>query len=772
MTLPRLDSATVRAYLARLDHPDVSLDVSGLARLVRAHLYALPFHHLTLLAGGQRAYGYPPVEASVEGNLAGLGGAGEALTPPFVALLQTLGFDAGLAAATLANSGEHIVGVVRFPYGRFVVDIGSGLPCLHPLPLQGGPFGFTAYGCAFHFETDEVGHRLWWTRPDGQREAIYHVDPEVRTYASFQALRGRRPEFQHGPAIADLRVVRMTEWALATVRDGSYQRFAGGLSSTRPVTSWTALAELLEHVFGLPADLIDRALHALRSSRSDLLTSTAPERTPRILLSVGVTDRVEGIRGLLGSAADALTPGAREATAVGVLVLDNGRGTGGAGGLGAAIAEARQRGLRVVVVRAQEELARLAPVQQMGLLPSGLTVPLPIGATRTLQAALLHQHLRTGAFDLPHPSDGGGPVLVWMLDDDLAFRRLGEDAEGWHEVPREDVFAQVERLWRDHPGLSVALGTFTGDPPIPGYATFHVQTRDLAGNLAELGARAPEAPWEPSAAPRQLPDYYYDHARHASGHLSAVFPWRPPERGPWTVRAAFRSLCDAFAEVPHGRLVTRPLIRGREVRPEPSRNRGGNALFLDPDALVAAPYPVLCDEDRVMTRRADTLWAHLIAREPLIRMLQVDLDLMHGRSRGDRSSPLTGQQPDAIALRRFVESQERGVVLARLLERESPASRGDAEREVALRRQLLARSREGVVEALRDAREALEREDAWWWRDAEDAARARRCLGAAAEVERLSGAVDALIDPELPERLARFVNVVVAALPAWRATWA
>lgn len=697
MTLPQLGDATVLAYLARLGHPVVSVDLQGLSRLHKAHLLALPFHNLGLLANEGREPGLASIEAAVEGNIAGLGGTRLQLTPPFVALLRALGFDAWLT--------DDLVGAVRLPEGRFAVDV---------------------------------------------------------------ALEG----LGSGPSLGSLWAARRSEWALVSIRDAFYQRIAGGLTTTRPVTGWDAMAALLHSTFGLPEELIARALHSLRRQMPELLGEAGPPRSSlRFILSLAVTERTEGMGELLRSAADALERDQRPGDSVGVLLLDNGRSGRGGAALEAVLEDARQRGLRVTRVEAGNELGRLAPFQECGLLPAAPAVPLPIGASRTLQASLLHEHLRTGALGLPYPGDGGGPVAVWMLDDDVSFRRLRETPEGLEVEPLGDLFARAESLWTRHPEVSIVLGTYTGEPPIPGYATFQVQTHDLAGNLRTLAALAPEAPWTPGGAPRELADYYYDHARGSAAHLQAVFSWTPPGRAPWNVREAFHTLCAAFTRVPHGQQVTRPLTHGPVSHLVPSRNRGGNALFLDLDALVAAPYPVMRGVDGVMTRRADTLWAHLIAREPLIHLVQADLDLMHGRRAGDGNSPLAEQQPDPVALRGFVEGQERGVVLARLLEREAAMETADAEREVSVRRGLLARGREGVREAVAAARSVLVHPEAWWWREEDDAMSARACLDALAQVETLARAVDALGDPALPERLADFARHVLTALPDWRSTW-
>lgn len=763
MKLPRLGHETVRAYLARLGNPDISLDAGGLSCLLQAHLRALPFHNLALLAAGEAAPAHPPVEAAVEGNLAGLGGTCHALTPPFVTLLRALGFEAWLAGATIHEPGDHVVGIVRLPEGRFVVDVGSGYPCLHPLPLEGAALDFTAYGVAFRFERDaHDGHRLRRLLSHGQWETAYQLTPEPCPSDAFL-----KPQ-----AAPSLRAARMSAWAMASLQNGFYQRFAGGLATARPVPGWDAMAELLSLTFGLPEALIAQALHCLRGRVPDLLEAARGPRPPlRFILSLAVTDRTASTSQLLQSLVGNL--GSRAEGMVGVLVLDNGQGRTNEGEvtLEELLEDSRKQGLRLARVNARDELERLAPSQRCGLLPTRLGIPLPIGASRTLQACLLHEHLRTGTLGLPHPGDGGGPVAVWMLDDDLSFLRLRETSEGFVVEPMSDLLDRAEALWTQHPEVSVALGACMGEPPIPGYATLRVQVHDLLGNLREMTQREPGTPWAPGPAPRDLPDYYYDHARGSKAHLRAVFPWTPPGRAPWRLREAFRSLCAAFTRVPHGQQVTRPLpYRPVDVL-APSRHRGGNALFLDLDALFAAPYPVLRGEDGIMTRRADTLWAHLLAREPMLRLVQAELELLHGRRPGDGNSPLATHLPDTAALRGFVEAQERGVVLARLLEHEAPLKTANAEREVSSRRELLAQGREAVSQEIEEARRVLTRPEAWWWHEQEDAASAQACLGALEQVKLLVGAVNALEEPSLPERLADFARHVVATLPTWRATW-
>jgi arylamine N-acetyltransferase len=765
VSLPRLDAPTVRAYLARLGGAEVSPDLEGLKRLHRAHLLALPAHNLFQLAVEGTVRRPLRLESAVEDLLVGPGGSREVLTPAFILLLRGLGFDAWLCQADSGAPANHWVGIVRLPEGQFAVDVGQSPALPNPMCLAPEPRDVVFHGCSFRFERmGTMRYRLLQSGPEGTVRTGYEFTPEPCAWRALDA----------GPGTHDtLQAARGSDWAWVSIHDTVYWRVAGGLETQRPIESWDSLAELLHRTIGLSQELIARALFGLRRRRPDLFgTAGRVVRPPlQFILSLAVTERTEGVDALLHSALQAFAGEGRPLDSLGVLLLDNGRELEPRAGLEAVVERFRSQGLRVTRVEARREIERLAASRQGGLLPAEqLPPPLPIGASRTLQVSLLHEHLRTGRLPLPHPGDGRGPVVVWMLDDDLTFQRLIETSEGFAVRPARALFARVESLWRRHPEASVLLGSFTGEPPIPGYATLHVQTRDLAGNLQAMAGLVPEAPWTPGPAPRELADYYYDHARGSTAHLQVVFPWVPPGRGPWSVRDAFRTLCEAALEIAHGQQVTRPLTHVPSEALVPGFNRGGNALFLDLDALVLAPYPVWKDEDGIMTRRADTLWAHLFAQEPLSWLVRADLDLRHGRWRGDGSSPLTQSRPDLAALQRFVEGQERGVVLARLLEHGAPLDATRAREEISVRRALLERARRGVHEALSEARRGLLCERAWWWSAAERES-ASGCLAALTRLEERAEAVRALEDPSLPERLSAFARHLLAHLPAWRRTW-
>jgi arylamine N-acetyltransferase len=130
-----LDIGRVDAYLGRLGSPDIRHDRDGLAALQAAHLMAVPFHNLLLLANDGRPWGLQALHEVVDEAIAGVGGNCDRTTPPFTALLQAVGFDARLAAATVREPGDHFVSIVHVYGERFLCDVGNGHPYLRPWDL-------------------------------------------------------------------------------------------------------------------------------------------------------------------------------------------------------------------------------------------------------------------------------------------------------------------------------------------------------------------------------------------------------------------------------------------------------------------------------------------------------------------------------------------------------------------------------------------------------------------------------------------------------------
>ncbi|MFZ6182403.1 arylamine N-acetyltransferase family protein [Nannocystis pusilla] len=775
--LPVLSPQTRRAYLERLGVTAVEVDLAGLTSLQVAHLRALPFHNLFLLAGEGADPGLPSIEAAVEGALRGEGGTCHLLSPPFVALLRALGFDAWLAAGSVGAPGDHIVGVVRLREGLFVSDVGNGHPYLQPFPLAAGEHGQTAYGWQFAFDPcpkGQVGatHRLRRRLADGSWKTVYTLDPRPVDYASFAAIiREHHMRVGFGPFMTGLRAVRMTADVLVTLRDRQLERFhrSGRLTSRRVVADEPAIGRVLARCFGLGGAPWQAALAALRRRHpsSWALPVEVTAEPLRVVATVGVTDRAGALSRLGSGLLRARSRAGLGTDAVGLLALDNGVQ---AGALAAEAAALQAEGLPTIVVPADMAAEWHARLVARGLAAdSPESRPRCIATCRALQAAALWQHytVEPGLGALPR----GGSPAVWMIDDDLEFSRLEVEGDGLALRPADDVLVTAASLRRAHPEVSVLIGGTTGCPPVPGFTMLAAQVVDLAAHVEQAAASSPGSRYMPTRRDRARADYHYDLSDHGPAYLKA-FSWESIDDAPLDTRAALLAHLRAVPGLAWGMPCTRLLVHDPAAPLVPTTARGGNAMFFDLDALFAAPPLALRCRDGIVTRRGDTVWGELMAEQPATVVVRGPLSLHHVRRAGDHSAPLAGADGPPGAMRRFAEAQLRGTTLARLV-----ATGRGGERVEALA--VLAERTRRQRDAMACFGQLLSRLSDWtvdrtvWWRDdGEVLAAFKQALAALTDVAATTAELGgATAEPAVAAELEAFAASIPGVVARWKELW-
>ena len=409
----------------------------------------------------------------------------------------------------------------------------------------------------------------------------------------------------------------------------------------------------------------------------------AREEVPDVLISLATVGRGPSVRRLLDTLAEEVRNSGYPGR-VGVLIVENHARI-------EASDEPGPRGIAVHRVPIEDTRPALNRAADAGVLPPvGKQLPVPIGAAREAQLAALRAHLDTPIPGLPHPADH--PLVVWMVDDDLAFQQLAPDGR----IDRHThLLFRAARFWSELPQHAVVLGTFTGDPPVPGLDSLSGQLHDLAENLSRMQALGPDAGWQPPATPPPTFDAYYDLTEAQAPRPDAVWPYAPHRAGE-PVRNVALDLLHDLTRLLNGQQLTRPLVwDGTEAAPRPSLRRGGNALFLDLDALFRWPTPVLATADGVATRRADTVWAALAQAEEPGAVVEATLPLLHGRE-GQATRPGHDSVDEAG---RHTAAQIRGVVLARAV-----AEDRRVEHELPAREARVTAQRRGLRARLADLR--------------------------------------------------------------------
>ena len=363
---------------------------------------------------------------------------------------------------------------------------------------------------------------------------------------------------------------------------------------------------------------------------------SAPPQAPPHLIAGMIADtaRPEDVGGLLADLRRlAGDPGL---SGLDVLILENGRGRAPDEALRSLVERERTGGLRVHLVDRARHLEDAAN----GLVPDG-----GAGRGRKLPIAPARTVLQSYLYVLARSRPG---AVVWIVDDDMRLDPLVIGEDGRLRRQAHALAPVLRELRRLHAGgeLDVAIGTYTGAPPLPFAATVRVQLVDLAASLRWLASRDPRAAlpdrsMENAALRSGRRDYYYDLSRKETDRLETPFPVTPAFPGE-SAGEAFERLAGAAERILAGEQVFRPLATeagidplesiGGGLRRDGRFQRGGNTFVFDVEALRLAPNPSPAIDGRP-SRRSDMIWTLLQERCFGRRVATVPIALYHDRSR-------------------------------------------------------------------------------------------------------------------------------------------
>ena len=408
--------------------------------------------------------------------------------------------------------------------------------------------------------------------------------------------------------------------------DGFFRKYQGRMSSAERERFRTRAQRL----FGWEESPSEPV--AARTAHDVSHTSAPPDIQPshgRLHLIAGMiadTDRLEEVRGLLADLRD--LGGDPGLSGLDVLVMENGRGRTADDALRTLVADERACGLRIHLIDRPLHLDDAAEGPVIGG-----------GARRGRKLSIAHARtaLQTYLYTFAKRRPG---AVVWIVDDDMRLDPLVAGKDGQLQRRPLNLVPMLRALRRRHASgdVDIAIGAYTGAPPLPFAATVRVQLVDLVASLQwfaaqDPGAILPDPSGENAALRSGRRDYYYDLSRSETDRLETPFrltPAFPGER----VGEALKRVARAAERILAGEQVFRPLA----IEPGPLElagdglQRGGNTFVFDVEALRLAPNPSPAIDGRP-SRRSDMLWALLQRRCFGRRVGAVPIALYHDRSR-------------------------------------------------------------------------------------------------------------------------------------------
>ena len=256
MSEPRLTNLAL--YLQRLgfDAPPAPT-LETLRQLQLRHTGAFPFENLTTLLGEPVLIDLPSIEQKVLHG--GRGGYCYELNNLFLALLQTLGFDArGITGRVVMNQPEgtwtartHRLSLVSLDGVRYITDVGfGGMVPTAPLMLDTEAEQLTPHE-PYRIERHADGYTLR-ANVGGEWRAMYIFDLQRQENIDYTLGNWYVSTHPESPFVKQLMVARTGEGWRRTLNNGSFAiHRMGGESERRQVADAQELIGLLEREFGI-----------------------------------------------------------------------------------------------------------------------------------------------------------------------------------------------------------------------------------------------------------------------------------------------------------------------------------------------------------------------------------------------------------------------------------------------------------------------------------------------------------------------------------------
>lgn len=254
-------------YLARVGlDPSTPLksDLTTLDRLQRAHVTSVPFETLSITGDPYGPRGGEGISLDFDHLAEKIvecrrGGFCYELNGLFGRFLDGLGFDVQRTAARIVSDGDglppanHLTNVVTVGSGRYLVDVGFGVPTLRrPLPIDGetheDPIGIEWRVV----ESDRPGmdRRLEYRRPGDEWDVRHMFTDEHREMCFFAATCRYLATDPDSSFTGDPVVTTATERANLKLTPGTLTRYEGGERTEERIAEdeWH---DVLESEFGV-----------------------------------------------------------------------------------------------------------------------------------------------------------------------------------------------------------------------------------------------------------------------------------------------------------------------------------------------------------------------------------------------------------------------------------------------------------------------------------------------------------------------------------------
>jgi arylamine N-acetyltransferase len=244
--------------------------LDALTHLIRAHKLSVPFTNVCAVARKEAHPDGPVPPINLDELLSGweegrCGGVCFELAETFYRLLVALGYQATRLYGEVRNPCDHQAVAVEIAGARYLADVGSGMPVLAAVRLE-GEVRMAHAGAEMRWRPGD--HPSEWLQErlaDGEWQTVFRYDLKGPTPDDLRESYQRHHTPGYNFVMTNMVVVRCTDDALVQLRGDTFTHSTAETTTTLEVPDAAEAARLVRDVIGLPGLPIARTMALLES---------------------------------------------------------------------------------------------------------------------------------------------------------------------------------------------------------------------------------------------------------------------------------------------------------------------------------------------------------------------------------------------------------------------------------------------------------------------------------------------------------------------------
>jgi N-hydroxyarylamine O-acetyltransferase len=241
-----------------------------LCKIVKAHLFKIPFENISKLLYKNKGMNYIPDLATYLGGIEkyNFGGTCYSNNYYLYLLLKHLGYNIILCGADMKNPDVHVISIVTIDGNEFIVDVGYAAPFFEPLPTGfNKDYVIRSGEEEYHIKPlESKGRTKVEQYYNGKLQHWYTANPKPRKIGEFTKV--IKDSYADDAMFMNaLRITRFSDEGSLVLKNLLLTETTGLTSYTTEI-SFKNIPGIIQEKFEMPADIVQEAINNIKELKS------------------------------------------------------------------------------------------------------------------------------------------------------------------------------------------------------------------------------------------------------------------------------------------------------------------------------------------------------------------------------------------------------------------------------------------------------------------------------------------------------------------------